>query len=271
MKYKSGKTPLLEEKTLSKKFNTTIFIKDESKNPFGTLKDRRSELIVTEAMDEKVDKLSLITSGNAGYSLERFSKGNKIKVVNVVDRKLKKSIKNKLGKDGKVVEVDLSKKILKPEEVISLARENDEEVIWDVTNGFHKAYRKIIEEIKKVNPSIIFVPVGSGETFVGLYNGIKSSKLKTKLIGVGVKRKQGSFADKLYTPWTPYKAKIKSILKEDHKIIKLEEEEIKRAYKQYEDKFNIEPSSAVVFGALSKIKFNKDDKIVIINSGKGLV
>ena len=54
-----------------------------------------------------------------------------------------------LKKPDKIIEIDLSEKILKPEEVISLARENDEEVIWDVTNGFHEAYEKLIEELSK--------------------------------------------------------------------------------------------------------------------------
>ncbi|HLD39182.1 MAG TPA: hypothetical protein VJB05_02620 [archaeon] len=47
-----------------------------SKNPFGTLKDRRSEMIVKRAMEKGIGRLCLITSGNAGYSLARIS-GNK--------------------------------------------------------------------------------------------------------------------------------------------------------------------------------------------------
>lgn len=34
--------------------------------------------------------------------------------------------------------------------------------------------------------------------------------------------------------------------------------------------YKSEPSSAVVFAALSKIKFDKDDKIILINSGRGI-
>ena len=46
MKYKSGNTPLFKDKELSKKFGFSILIKDESENPFGTYKDRRSEIII---------------------------------------------------------------------------------------------------------------------------------------------------------------------------------------------------------------------------------
>jgi threonine synthase len=140
-----------------------------------------------------------------------------------------------------------------------------------VTNGFHEGYEKLIEEIKQANPNFIILPIGSGEAFVGFYNGIKKQKLKTKLIGVGVKDKWHSYADKLHTPWTPYKSKIQSILREGHKILRLDEEEIKKAYKENSTILDMEPSSSVVFGVLPKIKMEKNNKIILINSGKGLL
>jgi threonine synthase len=217
-----------------------------------------------------------VTSGNAGYSLGKFAKGTNIKIVNFVDKKLKKSIKDKLKKVSyKIIEIDLSKKVWTPEEIMTMARENDTEVIWDATNGFHgyhKGYIKIIEEIQKENsdPDFIVVPVGSGEAFCGLCSGIEKFRWKTKIIGVGVKAKWYSFADKLYTPWTPYGTLIKTILKKRHKLIRLDENEVKQVYKEFKNIIDCEPSAAVVFSVLSKIKFKKEDKIVLINSGKGL-
>ncbi|MBR9704564.1 PLP-dependent lyase/thiolase [Candidatus Pacearchaeota archaeon] len=271
IKDKSDKTPLIKNQELCEKYGfTNLLIKDESKNPFGTYKDRRNKLVIEKAKKEHVDKLVLITSGNAGYSLARYSQNSNIKIICIIDKNLKKSIKNKLKQYSKIIEVNLSERILKPEEVISLVRENDEEVIWDVTNGYHKAYEKIVEEINHEDPDFIILPMGSGEAFVGFYNGIRKLKLKTKLIGVGVKDKWNSYADKLHTPWTPYKSKIQSILKEGHKIIKLDEEEIKKVYKEISTILDTEPSSSVVFGVLSKLNIDKDNKIILINSGKGL-
>jgi threonine dehydratase len=266
-----GNTPLVKDKNLCEKFGlSNLLIKDESKNPYGTWKDRRSEIIFQKVKDEQFDKLVLITSGNAGDSLARFFQNLNIKIVCIVDKDLKKSIKDKLKQYSKIIEVDLLDKILKTEEVISLARENDKELILDVTNGFQDGYEKLIEEVKQENPNFIIFPVGSGEAFVGLYDGIKKYKLKTKLIGVGVKEKRHSYADKLYTLWTPYKLKIQSILKEGHKIIRLEEEEIKKAYKENRMVFDVEPSSSVIFGVFPKLKIGKNKKIILINSGKGL-
>jgi threonine dehydratase len=276
-KYKSGNTPLIKIEKLCKKFGLpNLFIKDESKNPFGTFKDRRSEFIIRKGIEEHIDKFVTITSGNAGYSLGKFAKGTNIKIVNFVNKKLKKSIKDELKKVSyKIIEIDLSKKIWAPEEIMTMARENDTEVIWDATNGFHgyhEGYVKIVEEIRKKipGPDFIVVPVGSGEAFCGLYSGIRRFRLKTKLIGVGVKAKWYSFADKLSTPWTPYESLIKTILKEKHEIIRLNEKEVKQMWKEFKNVIDCEPSAAVVFSVFSKLKFKKGDKIILINSGKGL-
>lgn len=272
MKYKSGNTPLIKEKYFCQKFCLpNLFIKDESKNPFGTYKGRRSEAIVKKALDEHIDKLVLITSGNAGFSLAKFAKISNLKVVCIVDKKLPVKIYKKLVVVcHKVIRVDLSSRILKPEDVIFLARETDEEVIWDVTNGWHEAYENIIKEIKDARPNFIITPVGSGEAFVGLLNGIKKYKLNTMLIGVAPKSNP-SIADKLHRRWTPYASKMKFIFLRKHKVIILSEETIKQSYSLAKNHIKCEPSSAIVFGVLPDLKINKEDKIIVINSGKGLL
>ncbi len=88
---------------------------------------------------------------------------------------------------------------------------------------------------------------------------------------MGVKNKHYSFADKLYTPWVPYENEINEIIKKGNKLIRLREDEVKKSYEEYKDKFDIEPSSSVVFVALQKLKFKNEDNVVLINSGKGLM
>lgn len=274
LRYKSGNTPLIKLEELNERFKLpNLFIKDESKNPFGTFKDRSSELVVKKVVKEHIDKLVTITSGNAGYSLAKFAEGTGVKVVNIIDKRLRKDVKEKLKKVSyKVIEIDLSRKIWTPEEIIAKARENPREVILDATNGFHEyqmGYVKIVEEIKDKNPDFIVVPVGSGGAFCGLYEGIIKYKLKAKLIGVGVKNKWRSFADKLYTPWTPYEKKIKAIVKEGHIVIRLGEREVKQLWKEYKNLLNCEPSAVVVFSVFKRMKFKRRDVIILINSGKG--
>ncbi|MBI4140792.1 PLP-dependent lyase/thiolase, partial [Candidatus Woesearchaeota archaeon] len=165
-----GNTPLLKIKELCTLFNLpNLFIKDESKNPFGTVKDRRTSFIVKNAVESNVDKLVLITSGNAGYSLGNFCEGTNVRLVNVINKTTNSSIKKKLKECSIVVEKDLSQKI-SSEELINLAGEKPNEVVWDVCAGFLDAYESLFNEIMTVNPSIIILSVGSGNTFVSLYN-----------------------------------------------------------------------------------------------------
>jgi cysteine synthase len=248
-----------------------IYIKDESVNKYGTYKDRRSNFVIKKALNEHVSKLCLITSGNAGFSLAKLAKPKGIKVVCVVDKNLKKSIKSKLQKVCyRLVEHDLSKKILRPEQVIALARENDQEVIWDVTNGYSRAYEKIIDELRNRKFDYLVCPVGSGEAFTGLFDGLKKNRLNAKLIGVGVKNFP-SIADKLATPWTPYVLKIKAILKNGHELIRLSEKEIATVFQTNKKKMKSELSSAVVWAAFDKFKFDPKARVVVLNSGKGLI
>jgi len=226
--------------------------------------------LIIDRADGHVNKLTLITSGNTGYSLSRFAEGTNIKVVSVVDRNISYNIRKQLEKYCyRVIEVDLSEKILRPEDIISMARESDNEVIWNVSNGFEKAYESIIQEIKPHELDWLLVPVGGGEAFVGLHNELKRYGMKTRLVGVGVKRP--SIADKLYAKWSPYTAKIEGILKEGHQLIRLSEEQVKDAYEKVKDIISCEPSASVPFGVLPMLDLDRKDKVIVINSGKGIV
>jgi hypothetical protein len=63
---------------------------------------------------------------------------------------------------------------------------------------------------------------------------------------------------------------MKAIQKEGHKIIRLNEKEVKQMWEEFKDIIDCEPSAAVIFAVFSKFKFKKDDIIILINSGKGL-
>ena len=228
---KSGKTPLIKIEELCRKFDLpNLLIKNESQNPFGTWKDRRSELIIEKAKQASVKNLCLITSGNAGFSLAMFAQESGIQVTSIIDAKLPASIKDSLQKAStKIVETDLSAKVLSTEEIIKLVRESDQKIIWDVTNGFEEAYESIIQELADKAPDYIVCPIGSGEAFVGLSNGLAKANWKTKLIGV-LPESSSSLADKLNTSWTPYSSKLEAIVKTSHQIVKLNELEIQKSF-----------------------------------------
>lgn len=270
---KVGKTPLIPFKKIFPDLPfANAFCKDESTNPSGSFKDRRSIEIINEAMRLGVDKLALITAGNSGCSLASLAKGTSLLIVCIVDKNIDPAMKDLLKKiSHDVIEVNLQHKILRPEEVISFAREKEEEVIWEVTNGYDQSYVPIVAELRNLNPDYIVTPVGSGESFVGLVNGVDLYRMKTKIIGVGVQNQSYSIADKLYTPWTPYNKAMTAIEKRGHIIYRLSEEEVRRAYTMAKGKISCEMSSAVVFAAIEKHNFQTSDTIVFINSGRGHV
>ncbi|OGZ66136.1 MAG: hypothetical protein A3C58_00685 [Candidatus Staskawiczbacteria bacterium RIFCSPHIGHO2_02_FULL_34_10] len=269
---KPGNTPLLENKNIEETFNIAkVYIKDESKNPFGTVKDRRSYDIFQEANRLKVDKLVLITSGNNGYSLSQFAKESTVKVVCVVDKNINQEIKIKLKKAVyQVLELNLEHKILRPEELIAFSREKEDEVIWDVTNGYEESYNNIVDEIaqKIPYPEYIVVPLGSGGVFLGIVQELERKGTKTKVIGIGSQNTTHSFADKLSTPWTPYSRALEHYEKIGHSTYRLTEQEIKETYNKFKNIITCEPSSSVVFAALEKHHFKSTDTIVFLNSGK---
>lgn len=247
-----------------------LTIKDESNNSYGTYKDRRSKFIVEKAVRSGVSHLCLITSGNAGYSLAKYAILKGIHVTCIVHKDLKVHIKEKLLETGaSVIEIDLGHQILKSEHIISLIQQDNKEIVWDVTNGFSQAYESIIDEMKDEPPDFIICPVGSGEAFVGLYQGIQRNNLPSRLIGVGV-QSYPSFADKLGTPWTPYGSGMAKIISKGHILVRLAEDEVVETYEKYKDKYQVEPSSAVVWAGLIKAEIDTSKKIVLINSGKGI-
>ena len=251
-----------------------VTIKNEFTNTYGTLKDRRSNFILREATRLKVDKLVLITSGNNGYSLAKLAKEQEcnIKVVAIIDSNLNSDIVSLLENSCyQVIKINLKKKFLRPEEVISFSRESDHEVIWDVTNGYEAAYKAIMKEIlvqQKKAPDYIVIPFGSGSIFSGIAEEILNNNLKTKIIGIGPSNKKRSFADKLHTPWTPYKKLVNEYLSHGHELYKIGEKDIKNTYTKWKDIIDCEPSSSIIFYAPFLHKFKKDDEIIFINSGK---
>jgi cysteine synthase len=269
-------TPLVEPRNFSAQFSfkpKKVYIKDESKNPFGTIKDRRNFFIFQEANRFKVDKLVLITSGNNGYSLAQFAKESPIKVVCIVSKNMAPDIKNKLKEIVyQIIELNLEHKILRPEELISFSREKEDEVIWEITNGYEDNYQLIVDEIlAKVSPTHVVVPVGSGGIYLGIVQSLERRNSRAKVIGIGVQNTMHSFADKLSTPWTPYTKALEHYMNQGNPIYRLSEDEVKEAYKTFKNICVCEPSSSVVFAAMSKHTFSSTDTVVFLNSGKAKI
>lgn len=264
-------TDLIINKELANLFKIhTLYIKDESKNRFGTYKDRRSNYVRTKIIEKNIKHIVIITAGNAGYSIKNICAADDVTIYQIVDNNISSHIKKLLsGKNSIVIQTDLSKKIIRMTDYKEIIALDDNTKLWDISNGMHLAYRNIFYEIANEFPDLVIVPYGSGEAFYGIYLAIKEMKRSTKVVGVKTKKRSKSIADKLCTIWSPYDKLLPNIISQGHYIIELEEEEIKKSYACFSKYVNCEYSSSVVLGALTKIAINKFSRIILVNSGKG--
>ncbi len=268
-------TPLFSVPNISSDYGIKgIFVKDESRNQCGTIKDRRSFDIVQKAMRSGVDKLVLMTCGNSGASLASFARGTRLKVVCFINRNASAHTKASLRESCyQVIELNLEHRIIRPEELIAFARERDDEVIWDVTYGFEESYTPLVNEIlHKVKPDYIVTPIGSGSIFMGLVQGIEKFNVSSKVIGIGVQNTIQSSADKLCTPWSPYTRMLhEHCEKHGHFIYNLTEDEIKKTHQTFKNTARCDASSAVVYAALHRHPFKPRDVVVFLNTGRGTI
>ncbi|MEO5927394.1 MAG: PLP-dependent lyase/thiolase [Patescibacteria group bacterium] len=271
MRATQKKTPLLKISALRKRFGLPkLFIKDESRQLYGTWKDRKSRLVVSEAQRKGIKKLVILTAGNAGYSLAKFADKAHIQVVAVLDSRLPRPEFLKLQHAcSLLVRCELSRHVFSTKELLAMARDTPNERILDATNGFERAYHSLVAELKSTKPDYIVCPVGSGEAFVGIADGIRKYGLRTILIGIAP-ADYPSRASRLSTVWTPYIARIEKLTQSRHRLFRATEHEIKKSYAIAKKHLHCEPSSAIVFSVFSYITFPKKAKIILINSGTGM-
>ncbi len=76
-----GNTPLWEPERLRQKSGfSRLFVKDDTCNPTGSFKDRASALVAAYARREKVDRIVLASTGNAGSSMSGVGAAAGLKV-----------------------------------------------------------------------------------------------------------------------------------------------------------------------------------------------
>lgn len=260
-------TPLRKIPELIDRFGLPkLYVKDESVQPYGTWKDRRSRLIIELALAKGVTRLVLTSSGNSGYSLAKHAENTGINVTIVIDKRLPHPFKDRLMTVAdRLIEVDLEKGVFSSGQLIALARVTPEESIWDVSNGYETAYESLVDEIIEVRPDYLICPIGSGEGFVGLSQGIEKRHPKTQLIGV-FPSIEHSIADKLTAPGHAYRGRFDP---GKQRFFGIPEAEITKAYQIIRRYLSCEPSSAIAFNALRRISAKETDTIVIINAGNG--
>jgi threonine synthase len=300
-----GATPLRPIRSYRRSRN--ILVKDETRNPTGTFKDRGASLSVTRLSQLNVRKLALASEGNAGCSFALYSQMAGIRC-NVY-----------VPNDANVAKLELSKKlgaqVTKVQGTISDAGRKAAK--FAETTGAYNAstfvtpFRhdgkgtmalEICEQLGWESPDYIVYPVGGGVGLIGMW---KMFKILERLgwirkqpqivaiqpsgcapvvdaynkgkIDVAEWKSPDTIAKGLKIP-KPLAGKwILRCLRESKGIaLKVSDREIHQAMLNVakRDGMLVEPSSAAAFAALPKLHesgtIDGKDSLVVIATGSGL-
>ncbi len=189
--------------------NTKIFIKDESKNPTGTHKDRLAHEIVVRYKEEiktygKVKNISLITAGATGIALKYFFKkyNPNVRIQTLIDIDTPKEIEDAMKRMGCIIKkLDLSarefnsKSIIKETNIegdcieLTFGQEWNGNNFVDISYIKENFYDWLTYEIFNQNPDICFIPVGSGELMLNILKRVISiNEIEMRRLFVPIER-----------------------------------------------------------------------------------
>jgi len=211
-----------------------VWLKDESKNPTGTHKDRMAwEMVVTyrdfllakkrDQTTTKPPQLSLITAGSAGIAVQAQLKKYHLPNLKVI---LDTHISNKIEKDLKelgceIYKTELNLKVLEWKDVLRITNNpNGIDITSNEALGpTTRYYDWLSYEIINSSPDYCFIPFGSGNLYENILNinkkEISSSHHDPRFSGRintlrncnflgAISTDPFSRADKLYSPHLPY-------------------------------------------------------------------
>lgn len=181
---KEGGTPLIKCENLGKQLGIKeLFIKDESRNPTWSFKDRFCSVAISVALDFNAKIVTVSSSGNHGASTAAYSAKAKLKCVIFTMSYAPDSFITFMQAYGaRVVPVTsaIGRWILMEKAV--------RELNWYPINsytrpmptgnpygpeGYKTIAYEIIEELAKKTPAYVIVPFGGGDGLFGIWKGFK--------------------------------------------------------------------------------------------------
>src|SRR5919108_3163382 len=299
-----GGTPLRSVRS----YSSNVFVKDESKNPTGSFKDRGASVAVTRLSQLKIRRIVLASEGNAGCSFALYSQLARIRCAVY------------LPKQANVAKVQLSRKlaasVTQVRGTIADAGVQAERAVGKIRGSYNAStfvtpFRhdgkgtmalEICQQLGWQSPDNIVYPVGGGVGLVGMWkmfeilNNIGWINGKPRIIAVqplGCAPVVDAFnhgrldVDEWKSPQTianglkipkPLAGRwILESLRESHGIaLKVSDSEIHKTMLKLakEEGMLLEPSSATAFAAVPHLYQNgsveRAEKIVVIATGSGL-
>lgn len=178
-----GWTPVYEPKALARVLNMRkLWIKDESRNPTASFKDRASALVVARALETGAKIVVTASTGNAGAALAGMAAAAEVQAVIIAPKSAPPAkIAQLLVYGARVLLIDGSYG-----QAVELSRQAAAEFGWYCRNtGYnpftaegkktaaYEIWEQILNTEKLQRPLSIFIPVGDGNIIAGIHKGFK--------------------------------------------------------------------------------------------------
>lgn len=174
-----GYTPLLKSK-LSQRIDVSI--KDESRNPTGSMKDRAMSVAYSKGKELNLNRSIMMSAGGAGIAASAYASKAGIENVVLIPTGVSPMRKMTMQIFGsQLIEVQGS-----IEDCLKIIEDVVDNHGWYHTSTYKKANPYAIEGAKTIAyelyeqsdilPDYVFVPVGGGGTLVGIWRGFKELK-----------------------------------------------------------------------------------------------
>ena len=267
-----------------------VYVKDETSNPSGSVKDREMAGIFQYAISQNIKEVCVVSAGNGAISAAYFAAKAGITLHCFLLKKTSRDIVEYISQAGAIIHLengdyeDIFKKII------------DTNPYYNVTPGinpFAEVGTKFIghELIKQIpNIAAVVIPMGNGTQLAGIWKGFAESAIEQlpKMIGVEIigcdpiyqAYKNGAdFVELDRIPqtkangiaarcaFTSPKA-VRALKESKGEIVRITEYELDNAIRYIKDNSSIVcgSTSAAVFAALGKVDINGN--IVCLLSGK---
>lgn len=294
---KEGGTPLVRAK-IGEKLNLNVYIKDETRNPTGSFRDRLVTVGVSYGLSYADNGFIVASDGNAAASLAAYAaRANREAFVVVPKRVDKGKLIQMIAFGAKIIRygdsvdecIDYAKELAKLNGLYDITPENN--II-----GLEGQKTVAFELWEEINPTHVIIPTGSGSNLYSIYKGFselleigaigelpkliavqtdKCNPIASEILGIKSK-KEFTKALGLYVkdPVNRERA-VKAVKESDGTAVIVEEEQLDLGEKLLaKEGVFAEYASAVVIPALLRLNedgyFEKDDRIVLIVTGSGL-
>lgn len=302
-----GNTPLIKLNHLSQKFRLPpIFAKNEALNPTSSFKDRGTAVAVQKAVSMGIKKIGTVSTGNMASSTAAYGAKTGLKTFVLVkeDISFEKLLSISVHNPVLVkVKGDYGRLFY---ESFNIGRKHNIYFINSVDplriEGYKATSFEIFLQLNSRCPSYIFVPVSSGGHLIGLmraFSDLQKQGLIQRLprfIGIQAQgcspiarafelgkskvariEKAKTVAHAISNPDPPGgNAALKMIQENRGMVFEVTDEEIlnvQRILAELEGIFCSPASATTLAGVLKfseKIKFTKNDQIVMVITGSGL-